>query len=66
MRIGIAFCLGLIGTGCAFANVNDMRYQVGLVLEGAGAQEMGEGRFTDAGVACENERRHGFCVAVCS
>lgn len=65
MRIGIAFCLGLIGTRCAFANVNDMRYQVGWVLEGASAQEMGEGSFADAGVASENERWHGFCVVVC-
>lgn len=42
--------------------MNDMRYHVGGVLEGAGAEELGEGRFADAGVACENQSRHGFCA----
>ena len=32
------------------------------MLEGAGAEELGEGRLANAGMACENERWHSFCV----
>lgn len=34
------------------------------MLEGAGAEELGEGRLANAGMACENERWHSFCVPI--